>query len=145
VVSLHTGRYPHVHRVPTNSYVLPDSEETLAKVLNQHGYRTPCVGEMPFAPQPYTGGFQQVLASNPDYDRFLASHGLKYPPAEGPFQAAPVPWTDDLDETAFFSTHARNFIKSSRTAPLSETKSFATAFFRRGVTPSAEGMTATAS
>jgi len=116
-VSLHTGRYPHVHRVPTNSYLLPESEETLAKVLNQQGYRTACVGEMPFAPQPYTGGFQQVLASNPEYDRFLAGHGLKFPPSEGPFQAAPVPWTDDLDETAFFSTHARDFIKSHRDTP----------------------------
>ena len=28
---------------------------------------TACVGEMPFAPRAYTGGFQQVLASNPDY------------------------------------------------------------------------------
>src|SRR6476660_10621766 len=28
-VSLHTGRYPHVHRVSSNSYILPDSEQTL--------------------------------------------------------------------------------------------------------------------
>lgn len=116
-VSLHTGRYPHVHRVPTNSYVLSDSEDTLAKTLNAAGYRTACVGEMPFAPQHYTGGFQRVLASNPEYDRFLASHGLKYPPAEGPFQAKPVPWTDDLDETAFFAGHARDFIRANRETP----------------------------
>ncbi len=116
-VSLHTGRYPHVHRVPSNSYILPESEDTLAKVLNRNGYRTACVGEMPFAPQPYTGGFQQVLASNPEYDRFLAGHKLKYPPASGPFQAAPVPWTDDLDETAFFAQHAREFIRGNRERP----------------------------
>ncbi len=116
-VSLHTGRYPHVHRVPTNSYVLPDSEQTLAKTLNAQGYRTACVGEMPFAPRAYTGGFQKVLASNPEYDRFLASHNLKFPPAEGPFQAAPVPWTDDLDETAFFASHARDFLKANRANP----------------------------
>ncbi len=116
-VSLHTGRYPHVHRVPSNSYVLPDSEDTLAKVLNQEGYRTACVGEMPFAPQAYTGGFQQVLASNKEYDRFLAGHGLTYPPPSGPFQAAPVPWTDDLDETAFFAGHARQFIRANRDSP----------------------------
>ena len=115
--SLHTGRYPHVHRVPTNSYRLPDSEQTIAKILNAQGYRTACVGEMPFAPRSYTGGFQRVLANNQDYDKFLASHGLKFPAAEGPFQAAPVPWTDDLDETAFFANQAREFLRSSRDAP----------------------------
>jgi arylsulfatase A-like enzyme len=116
-VSLHTGRYPHTHRVPTNSYLLPESEQTLAKTLNAQGYRTACVGEMPFAPRAYTGGFQQVLASNPEYDRFLASHNLKFPPAGGPFQAQAVPWTDDLDETAFFAQHARDFVKANRSNP----------------------------
>src|SRR5258705_8265752 len=58
--SLHTGRYPHVHRVPTNAYALPESEQTIARILNAQGYRTACVGEMPFAPRSYTGGFQQV-------------------------------------------------------------------------------------
>jgi arylsulfatase len=115
--SMHTGRYPHVHRVPTNSYLLPDSEQTIAKVLNSGGYRTACVGEMPFAPREYTGGFQQVLANNRDYDRFLAGHGLKFPQSEGPFQAAPVPWTDDLDETAFFAQHARDFLRANREQP----------------------------
>jgi arylsulfatase len=116
-VSLHTGRYPHTHRVPTNSYLLPDSEQTIAKVLNAQGYRTACVGEMPFAPRAYTGGFQNVLANNKDYDRFLASHNLKFPPAEGPYQAAAVPWTDDLDETAFFAGHAREFLQANRANP----------------------------
>jgi arylsulfatase len=115
--SLHTGRYPHVHRTPTNAYVLPDSEQTIARILNAQGYRTACVGEMPFAPRSYTGGFQQVLANNRDYDRFLAANGLKFPAAGGRFQAAPVPWTDDLDETAFFARHAREFLKSSRETP----------------------------
>jgi arylsulfatase A-like enzyme len=116
-VSLHTGRYPHTHRVPTNSYLLPESEVTLAKVLNANGYRTACVGEMPFAPRAYTGGFQQVLASNRDYDRFLAGKGLKMPAAEGAFQASPVPWPDELDETAFFAGHAREFLKGNREMP----------------------------
>ena len=57
---MHTGRYPHVHRVPTNAYVLPETEDTLAKTLNANGYSTACVGEMPFAPRDYTGGFQKV-------------------------------------------------------------------------------------
>src|SRR6266540_305964 len=102
-VSLHTGRYPHTHGVPSNAYLLRESEDTLAKTLNAHGYRTACVGEMPFAPRAYT--------------KFLASHNLKFPPAEGPFQAAPVPWTDELDETAFFANHAREFLKSNRETP----------------------------
>ena len=116
-VSLHTGRYPHTHGVPTNSYLLRDSEQTIAKVLNAQGYKTACVGEMPFAPRAYTGGFQQVLANNGDYDKFLAAHKLKFPAAEGPFQASPVPWADDLDETAFFASHARDFLKANRTNP----------------------------
>jgi arylsulfatase A-like enzyme len=115
--SMHTGRYPHVHRVPTNAYVLPESEITIAKVLNDHGYHTACVGELPFAPRNYLGGFQQSLASNGEYDKFLASHGLKFPASEGPFQASPAPWSDDLDETAFFADHARRFIKSNRENP----------------------------
>jgi arylsulfatase len=115
--SLHTGRYPHVTRVPSNAYVLPDSEDTLAKVLNASGYATACVGEMPFAPRAYTGGFQQVLASNKQYDQFLAAQNLHSPKTEGPFQAQPVPWTDDLDETAFFASHARDFLKAHRDNP----------------------------
>ena len=115
--SLHTGRYPHIHRVPTNSYILPETEDTLAKTLNANGYRTACVGEMPFAPRAYTGGFQQVLASDPEYNKFHAAHGLHHPTGEGPFQAQPVPWTDDLDETAFFSGHAREFLKANRETP----------------------------
>ena len=116
-VSLHTGRYPHVHRVPTNSYLLPDDEETLAKTLNTAGYRTACVGEMPFAPRAYTGGFQQVVASDKEYNRFQTAHGLHHPATEGPFQAQPAPWTDDLDETAFFAGHARQFLKDTREQP----------------------------
>ena len=116
-VRLHTGTYPHVHGVPTNAAPIPESAQTLAKVLNGQGYRTACVGEMPFAPREDTCGFQQVLANNSDYDRFLASHGLKFPSSEGPFQAKPVPWTDDLDETAFFARHAREFLRSNRENP----------------------------
>ncbi len=116
-VSMHTGRYPHTHRVPSNAYMLPDSELTLAKILNAEGYRTACVGEMPFAPRSYTGGFQRVLASNRDYDKFLAARGLKFPAAEGRFQAAPVPWSEELDETAFFAGKAREFIRASRETP----------------------------
>jgi arylsulfatase A-like enzyme len=116
-VSMHTGRYPHVTRVPTNAYLLPESEVTLANVLNQNGYTTACVGEPPFAPRSYLGGFQRMIASNHDYDKFLASQGLKYPAASGPFQAAPVPWSDEQDETAFFAGHARKFLQANRERP----------------------------
>ncbi len=116
-VSMHTGRYPHTHRVPTNAYLLPETEQTIAKVLNAHGYRTACVGELPFAPRSYVGGFQKVLASNPDYDKFLASHNLKFPPPAGRFQASPVPWTDDLDESAFFANHAREYLRENAKNP----------------------------
>ena len=100
--SLHTGRYPHTTGVYTNSVPLPEDVPTLPRILNAAGYRTACVGERPFAPQDATGGFAQVLANNSDFNKFAAAHGLKHPADEGPFQCAPVPWTDDLDETAFF-------------------------------------------
>src|SRR5207244_10884674 len=29
------------------------------------------------------------------------------------FQAAPVPWTDEMDETAFFANHAREYLRSN--------------------------------
>jgi arylsulfatase len=115
--SLHTGRYPHTTGVFTNSVPLPDDVPTLPKILNAAGYRTACVGEMPFAPQDATGGFAQVLANNSDYNKFAAAHGLKHPADEGPFQCMPMPWTDDLDETAFFANHAREFIRGHREQP----------------------------
>ena len=81
-------------------------------MLNENGYATASVGEMPFAPRSYTGGFQRVIANNRNYDQFLSKHGLQYPQTEGRFQAKPVPWTDDLDETAFFANHACEFRRS---------------------------------
>jgi arylsulfatase A-like enzyme len=115
--SLHTGRYPHTTGVYTNSVPLPDDVPTLPKILNAAGYQTACVGEMPFAPQDATGGFARVLANNSDFNKFAAAHGLKHPADEGPFQCAPLPWTDDLDETAFFANHARDFIRGHRDQP----------------------------
>jgi arylsulfatase A-like enzyme len=115
--SLHTGRYPHTTGVYTNSVPLPDDVPTLPKILNAAGYQTACIGEMPFAPQDATGGFARVLANNSDFNKFAAAHGLKHPADEGPFQCAPLPWTDDLDETAFFANHARDFIRGHRDQP----------------------------
>src|SRR5947209_7189844 len=95
----------------------PSRSKLSPKFSTPTGYRTACTGEMPFAPRSYTGGFQRVLATNRDYDKFLAAHGLKFPPSEGRFQASPAPWTDDLDETAFFAHHAREFLRSSLQTP----------------------------
>src|SRR3712207_48466 len=50
-MSIHTGRYPHTHRTLLNSYVIPDDEPTLARVLGKAGYRTVVTGERPFAPR----------------------------------------------------------------------------------------------
>src|SRR5437867_8173343 len=38
--ALHTGRYPHVNRTPSNLYRLPETEETLATILGRQGYLT---------------------------------------------------------------------------------------------------------
>src|SRR6185437_12400655 len=82
--ALHTGRYPHVNRTPTNRYHLPPTERTIASILNAQGYETAAVGELPFAPTKFLGGFSKILASPPDYDVFLSAHGWSGPdmPAE---------------------------------------------------------------
>ena len=125
--ALHTGRYPHVNRTPTNLYQLPPAEHTLASILNDHAYDTATVGELPFAPTNFLGGFRQVLASPPDYDAFLAGKGWAgpvLPPehrrllaerdslAAENFQAAADPWPAELDETAFYAAKAADFLRS---------------------------------
>jgi arylsulfatase len=129
--SLHTGRYPHVHRTPSNVYLLPESEETLAKILNQSGFRTAAVGEMPFAPQHYTGGFGQIIATGKEYNAFLESQGWRGNVSASraalleqqkvlagqQFQAAPVPWPAEMDETAFYAQRACSFLTENRSNP----------------------------
>lgn len=126
--SLHTGRYPHVHRTPSNAYLLPESEETLPRILNRSGFKTAAVGEMPFAPQHYTGGFGQILASGKEYDAYLQSKGWRGNVradraalleqqkllASQQFQAAPVPWPADVDETAFYAERACTFLTENQ-------------------------------
>jgi arylsulfatase A-like enzyme len=128
--SLHTGRYPHVHRTLSNAYVLPESEETLAKLLNRSGFRTAAVGEMPFAPQHYTGGFGQILAAGREYDAYLRSRGWRGNVsadraalleqqkvlASRQFQAAPVPWPAEMDETAFYAERACSFLTENKSS-----------------------------
>jgi arylsulfatase A-like enzyme len=131
-VSLATGRYPHVHRTPTNNYRLPDSERTLARILNEQGYHTATVGEMPFAPRGYLGGFQELVASGKQHDALLEKHGWRgegIPPvnkrrledferlSKERLQASAVPWPEELDETAVFADYARQFLRGNRERP----------------------------
>ncbi len=121
--AMHTGRYAHVNRTPGNQYRLPDTEETLASILNRHGYMTAAVGDEPFAPTNALGGFQNLYSSDPDYRAFLSSAGWDSKAAEHRerlktgFQAHPAPWPEEMDETAFFARRAIDFLKENANRP----------------------------
>jgi arylsulfatase A-like enzyme len=121
--AIHTGRYPHVNRTPGNQYRLPDNEETLASILNRQGYTTAAVGDEPFAPTNAMGGFQKLYSSDPEYKAFLARQGWGAKAAEHRerlktgFEAHPVPWPEDLDETAYFARRAVDFMKEVQDRP----------------------------
>ena len=130
--AMHTGRYPHVNRTPTNLYRLPDSEQTLAGMLGRNGYLTATAGELPFAPTKFLGGFQRVVAANAEYDKFLEARGWRGPNvtearrkllaehearSQAQFQASPVPWAAELDESAFWAGKAIQFITENATRP----------------------------
>ncbi len=130
--ALHTGRYPHVNRTPSNNYRLPDTEQTLATMLGQLGYTTAAVGDMPFAPTKFLGGFQSVLASVPEHQALLEANGWRgsglseqraalvrdYEAlSKKQFQAAPVPWPEEMDETAFWGDKAVQFLHANRDRP----------------------------
>jgi arylsulfatase len=121
--AMHTGRYPHVNRTPSNLYRLPDTEETLASILGRHGYTTAAVGDEPFAPTSAMGGFQKLYSSDPDYEAHLSREGWGKQAAEHRerlktrFQAHPVPWPEELDETAYFAGRAIDFLKEHNDKP----------------------------
>jgi arylsulfatase A-like enzyme len=121
--AIHTGRYPHVNRTPGNQYRLPDNEETLASILNRHGYTTAAVGDEPFAPTNAMGGFQKLYSSDPEYKAFLAKAGWGAKAAEhrerlkSGFEAHPVPWPEEMDETAYFARRAVDFAKEVKDRP----------------------------
>lgn len=116
--AMHTGRYPHTNRTPTNLYRLSDREETLAIVLNRNGYRTATTGELPFAPTTFLGGFQEVL---PASEKMPADHAaVRQRHAENlkrDFQAVAAPWPEELDETALFAGRAISFLRANRERP----------------------------
>ncbi len=131
-VSLATGRYPHVHRTPTNAYILADDEQTLARILNRAGYLTAAVGEMPFAPRSYTGGFAKILANGADHEALLEKHGWHGASltaerrkqlddhaarSKAQFQASAVPWPKELDESFFFAEKACEFLRAHAKEP----------------------------
>lgn len=130
--ALYTGRYPHVNLTPTNLYHLSPKENTLATILNENGYVTAAVGEMPFAPTQYRAGVQKIVASDPEYHAFLESHGWagkrmsaerrqllenKKIQSDLHFQAAGDPWPAELDETAFHAGKAIEFLKEKHDRP----------------------------
>jgi arylsulfatase A-like enzyme len=120
---MHTGRYPHVNRTPSNAFRLPDSEVTLAAILGKQGYTTAVVGELPLAPTNLMAGFQQVAAGFTEYQASLltagyALKGVAHAAAvKKDFQAVPAPWPDEVDESAFFAARAIEFLKAHRDKP----------------------------
>src|SRR5205085_9198947 len=113
----------HVNRTPSNVYRLPETEQTLATILGRHGYTTTVVGELPFAPTNFLGGFQQVVAGFTEYEASLltggyALKGIAHAVAlKQQFQAVPAPWPDDVDESAFFARKAIEFLRGLREKP----------------------------
>jgi len=116
--AMHTGRYPHTNRTPTNLYRLSDREETLAMILNRNGYRTATTGELPFAPTRFLGGFQEVLPGGekmpPEHELARKRHAEDL---KRDFQAVAAPWPEELDETALFARRAIDFLRASRERP----------------------------
>ena len=116
--ALHTGRYPHTNRTPTNLYRLADREETLAGILNRAGYRTATTGELPFAPTRFLGGFQEVLPGcetmPPEMDAARKRHAENL---RRDFQAVAAPWAAEFDETALFAGRAIEFLRANRAGP----------------------------
>ena len=116
--AMHTGRYPHTNRTPSNLFQLPEREETLAEILGAQGYRTATTGELPFAPTKYLGGFQEVL---PGGEKMPPGHAeLRKQHAENlkkDFQAVTAPWAEEHDETVLFAARATKFLRENRDRP----------------------------
>ncbi len=121
--SLHTGRYPHVHRAFTNRSRLPDREHTLASTLNERGYLTASIGEKPFAPNESKGGFQ-LISGDAEVNAGLRKAGwngekLKefQEALKQPFQTVPAPYPEELDGSSVFASLAVDFLRQNRAKP----------------------------
>lgn len=133
-MSIHTGRYPHVHGTLLNPYPIRDDEPTLARILGAAGYRTVVTGERPFAPRNQMAGFDRRLELEPgrDHGSLLARNGWAGPTVtperaakiaefkrlhDSRYQASAVPWPEDLDETKYFSDLAIEFLREKSDRP----------------------------
>jgi arylsulfatase A-like enzyme len=105
--AMHTGRYPHTNRTPSNAYRLPDTELTLATILGKQGYTTAVVGELPLAPTNLMAGFQQAAAGFTEYQASLLGAGYAL---QGVAHAAAI-------KKAFFAGRAIDFLRSHRDKP----------------------------
>jgi arylsulfatase len=121
--AMHTGRYPHTNRTPSNAYRLPDSELTLAAILGRQGYTTAVIGELPLAPTNLMAGFQKLAAGFTEYQAALLAEGYALKgvahaaAVKKDFQAVPAPWPDEVDESAFFAGKAIEFLRVHRDQP----------------------------
>ena len=95
-----TGRYPRSLGVTQLRTALPETEDTLAKMLRRAGYRTAAIGKMHFNSQ-LKHGFELRL-DNPDHAKWLAKKGKKPIPDGVEFQR---PWRP-------FKDHARTWLNS---------------------------------
>jgi arylsulfatase A-like enzyme len=106
----------------------------MARILTSQGYRTVCAGERPFAPREQLAGFERRLGTGPkeSFGAMLARHGWAKPNLtpehaakiaeqehlhDTRFQAAAVPWPEELDEAKFHSDQAIQFLKTAGADP----------------------------
>lgn len=95
----------------------------MASILSGYGYSTAVVGELPFAPTNFMGGFQQLVAGYTEYQASLlaggwAFKGIAHAAAiKEHFQAVPAPWPEEADESAFFANRAIEFLSAHRNKP----------------------------
>ncbi len=95
-----TGRYPRSLGVTQLKTALPETEDTLAKMLTRGGYRTAAIGKMHFNSQA-KHGFELRL-DNPDHAKWLAKKGKTSLPPNAEVQP---PWRP-------FKDHARTWLNS---------------------------------
>jgi choline-sulfatase len=127
-----TGRYPRSLGVTQLRTALPDTEDTLAKMLKRAGYLTAAIGKMHFNSN-LTHGFDLRL-DNPDHAKWLAQRGkagipqgIEVLPPWRPFKdharvwlnskALPVGLVDDDMPGTWFARQAIEYLKQHKTEP----------------------------
>src|SRR5262245_16606943 len=127
-----TGRYPRSLGVTQLKTALPETEDTLAKMLARGGYRTAAIGKMHFNSQ-LTHGFE-VRLDNPDHAKWRAKKGkaavppnTEVQPPWRPFmdhariwlnsKALPVGLVDDDMPGTWFAAQAVQYLHEHKTEP----------------------------